>query len=64
MKNFECDGCGDVWGTEFLCAKCSSEGELIEERVPQVMWDYFGDDTELVESYVYRAICGNCCPGH
>jgi len=60
----ECDGCHEDWPRDFFCERCSGEAELAEVRRPVVMWDYLGGDTEIVEEYVYRSICLNCCPGH
>lgn len=59
-----CDCCNEEVPSDFFCEKCSSEPELVTETRPVLMWDYFGPDTEEVETYRFRSVCLNCCPGH
>ena len=66
MKDFECDGCGEVWENEFLCAQCSNEPDLVEVQTPDPFWagDERVPDFMTLERIVYHAVCGNCCGGH
>ena len=60
-----CDCCEEEREASFFCAECESRGELVEQVVPVVTWDYSDHtDTEVVEEYVYRSVCLNCCGGH
>lgn len=51
-----CDLCGERWEATFF----EEREETFEERVPIPMWDYSGDDTEVVESTRIINVCGNC----
>ena len=66
IKDFECDCCGEVWETDFMCHQCSADPDLVEVLTPDPFWcgDARQPDYVTVERTVYRSVCGNCCCGH